>query len=546
MKWFYDLKIATKLLLSFVMVLGLMLAIGVVSIFNMGTINASTVDLADNWLPSVRAVMVVKYDLQALRRAELAYYVATTPEEKAGYNKRVDEALAQLKTDDATYITLISEPEEKRVHPEFLQVFERYLVLHNKYMATIAQDNRDEAKALLLGDSAALVNQMSAQIDTLAKVNLDGAELSSHSAAAIYGNSRMWTVILLVAGIVVGLALAMAVARIISQPLRSAVSVAMQVANGDLTADIRVDSKDETGQLMQALREMNGNLLRIVGQVRTSTDEIATACDEIATGNLDLSARTEQQASSLEETASSMEELTSTVKHNADNAHQANQLAATASDVAAKGGDVVSQVVTTMESIHDSSRKIADIIGVIDGIAFQTNILALNAAVEAARAGEQGRGFAVVASEVRNLAQRSASAAKEIKLLIDDSVGQVSIGNKLVGQAGSTMSEIVESVRRVSDIMAEISSATREQTQGIEQINNAVSQMDAVTQQNAALVEQAAAAAGSLQQQAAHLSEAVQVFKLSNQPALAAPRRGTQQQARQMARSPSPRLRIEA
>jgi methyl-accepting chemotaxis protein len=219
-----------------------------------------------------------------------------------------------------------------------------------------------------------------------------------------------------------------------------------------------------------------------------------------------------------------MEELTSTVKHNADNARQANQLAATASDVAARGGAVVGQVVQTMESINDSSRKISDIIGVIDGIAFQTNILALNAAVEAARAGEQGRGFAVVASEVRNLAQRSASAAKEIKTLIDNSVGQVEVGNRLVGQAGSTMTEIVESVRRVSDIMGEITSATREQSAGIEQINDAVAQMDSVTQQNAALVEQAAAAAGSLQQQAGHLTAAVQVFKLHSQPQ-SAPRR---------------------
>ena len=543
MKWFYDLKIATKLLLSFVMVLALMLAVGIVSIMNMATINGSTVDLGSNWLPSVRSVMVLKYDLQMVRRMELGYYIATTPDERAMFAKRTDESLAQLRKDDAIYAGLISEPEEKRVHPEFLKTLDSYLAVHGKITARVDQDDKDGAKALLLGDSATLLTTLGAQIDALVKVNLDGADHSTLTAERVYNSSRMWTVILLVAGIGVGLALAFAVARIISRPLCSAVGVAMQVANGDLTSDIVVESNDETGQLMGALREMNGNLLRIVGQVRTSTDEIATACDEIATGNLDLSARTEQQASSLEETASSMEELTSTVKHNADNARQANQLASTASDVAAKGGAVVSQVVLTMESINDSSRKISDIIGVIDGIAFQTNILALNAAVEAARAGEQGRGFAVVASEVRNLAQRSAAAAKEIKTLIDDSVGQVTIGNRLVGQAGSTMSEIVDSVRRVSDIMGEISTATREQTEGIEQINDAVAQMDSVTQQNAALVEQAAAAAGSLQQQAAHLTEAVQVFKLSKHPPLAAPR-GNAQPARQMARS-SP-LRIEA
>jgi methyl-accepting chemotaxis protein len=271
---------------------------------------------------------------------------------------------------------------------------------------------------------------------------------------------------------------------------------------------------DEPGRLLHALDEMSQGLVRIVTEVRQGTDAIATASGEIASGNLDLSSRTEQQASSLEETASSMEELTSTVKQNAENARQANQLAASASDVAQRGGAVVSDVVETMASIDASSRKIVDIIGVIDGIAFQTNILALNAAVEAARAGEQGRGFAVVASEVRNLAQRSASAAKEIKALIDDSVGKVAAGSRLVGQAGSTMDEVVASIRRLTDIVAEISHASSEQTHGIEQINDAITQMDHVTQQNAALVEQAAAAADAMQGQAARLARAVSTFKL--------------------------------
>jgi methyl-accepting chemotaxis protein len=298
--------------------------------------------------------------------------------------------------------------------------------------------------------------------------------------------------------------------------MAQALAAARQVAEGDLTARIEVRSGDETGRLLQALKTMNENLVKIVGDVRQGTDAIGTASGQIASGNQDLSSRTEEQASSLEETAASMEELTSTVKQNADNARQANQLAMSASQVAVKGGHVVSQVVDTMGSINSSSRKIVDIISVIDGIAFQTNILALNAAVEAARAGEQGRGFAVVAAEVRNLAQRSAAAAKEIKTLIDDSVGKVDEGSKLVDEAGRTMTEIVDSVKRVTDIMAEITAASQEQTTGIEQINQAITQMDQVTQQNAALVEEASAAAQSLQEQAQGLSVAVSAFKLDS------------------------------
>ena len=304
------------------------------------------------------------------------------------------------------------------------------------------------------------------------------------------------------------------VTRRMVRPLQRAVEIANAIAHGDLTQRIDITSKDETGQLLQALRDMNDALVKVVGEVRAGIDTVATASNQIASGNLDLSSRTEEQASSLEETASSMEELTSTVKQNAENARQANQLVVSTADVAVKGGEVVGQVVDTMAAIKDSSRKIADIIGVIDGIAFQTNILALNAAVEAARAGEQGRGFAVVASEVRNLAQRSAGAAKEIKALIEDSVGKVDAGGQLVDEAGHTMEEIVSSVKRVTDIMSEIAAASQEQSSGIEQVNQAITQMDDVTQQNAALVEEAAAAAESLQDQATKLAEAVSVFRL--------------------------------
>ncbi|WP_036169333.1 methyl-accepting chemotaxis protein [Massilia sp. 9096] len=323
--------------------------------------------------------------------------------------------------------------------------------------------------------------------------------------------------------IVLGALAAVAITRSITRPLADAVQAAETVADGDLSGVFERQRRDELGDLMRAMQGMNDGLAKVVSEVQHGTRSIAGASSEIATGNLDLSSRTEQQAGALEETASSMEELTSTVRHNADNATQANQMAQAASQVAVRGGEIVGQVVETMGAIDGASRKIVDIIGVIDGIAFQTNILALNAAVEAARAGEQGRGFAVVASEVRNLAQRSASAAKEIKALIGDSVTQVNAGTVLVQQAGATIGEVVTSVARVTDIMAEITAASREQSAGIDQVNTAITQMDQMTQQNAALVEEAAAAAASMQEQAAHLEQMVSRFRLGAQGAAMAP-----------------------
>ncbi|WP_130834158.1 methyl-accepting chemotaxis protein [[Erwinia] mediterraneensis] len=384
-------------------------------------------------------------------------------------------------------------------------------------LALITAGELDAAGEYVLRKITASQN---AYLDTVIKfADSQSQQLQQEGAAAISDGSTAIEITLIFSSLAVIAAIFLGyfLTRSIVRPLREAVNIAENVAAGDLRTVIHVKSTDETGQLMQALKNMNDNLQRIVSEVRAGTDLIATASSEISAGNMDLSSRTEQQASSLEETASAMEQMTSTVKQNADNARQANQLAAQASSVAVQSGNAVKQVVSTMEMINDSSKKIVDIISVIDGIAFQTNILALNAAVEAARAGEQGRGFAVVASEVRNLAQRSASAAKEIAQLIQDSVARVDEGGKQVANAGSTMEEVLASVKSVTEIMGEISIASTEQSTGIDEINSAITQMDQVTQQNAALVNQSASAAQSLQEQAAQLAETLRIFKVSDE-----------------------------
>jgi methyl-accepting chemotaxis protein len=421
--------------------------------------------------------------------------------------KTIDEALATL--DKLAYA-----PEGKALLAKIKVSRAAYVTSFSKVAKLLAEEKRDEATSMMSGETLPALDVLEQQITAMVNlqkklVDTDGTETRQNIESA----SNL-LIGLGLAAVLIGIGFAYVITRSITRPLHEAVHVAQTVASGDLTSRIVVQSKDETGQLLQALKGMNESLKKIVGEVRVGTDTIATASSQIASGNQDLSSRTEEQASSLEETVAAMEELTSTVKQNADNARQANELAVSASEVAVKGGAVVLQVVDTMGSISESATKIVDIISVIDGIAFQTNILALNAAVEAARAGEQGRGFAVVAAEVRNLAQRSAAAAREVKTLIGDSVDKVDVGSKLVTQAGATMDEIVTSVQRVTDIMGEITAASEEQSAGIEQINKAMSQMDEVTQQNAALVEEAAAAAESMQGQAGNLAQVVGVFKL--------------------------------
>ena len=515
-----NIKIGKRLGIGFVLILAMTVVIATVGVWRLNDVATSTRAMMAEPLTKERLI-TDWYGLNfASIRRTAAIVKSSDPalgpyfkEDSAASVKRAAELLKQIEP-------LISGEQEKALFAKILEQRKLYSASRDGAVKAKADGDVEGAAKILDGaftPAAKVYQDLLQELVTMQRTSID-ATAKQIDASAV----RDTSVISMLTGFAVafGVLCSWLLTTGITRPLRQALALAETVAAGDLTHTVTTSAKDETGALLTALGNMNNNLVSIVSQVRSGTDSIATASSEIAAGNLDLSSRTEQQAGSLEETASSMEELTGTVKQNADNARQANQLAITAAGIASRGGAVVAEVVATMGSINASSRKIVDIISVIDGIAFQTNILALNAAVEAARAGEQGRGFAVVASEVRNLAQRSSQAAKEIKGLIDDSVSKVDIGAKLVDQAGATMDEVVASVKRVTDIIGEISSASTEQTHGIEQVNQAIVQMDQVTQQNAALVEEAAAAAGSLQDQAHGLAQVVSVFKLNEQPGL--------------------------
>ncbi len=523
---FANLKIGARLGLAFgLLVLLFIVNIGI-SLQSMRSAETRMHNIIDDRYKKVSLSTDIKYNVAEIHQHMRDTLIAG---DAAGVKKEV-EAInairARNKQSLDSFDKIINTTKARELFIKLEEARAKDLQQQTELFDLIAAGNQTDAKALLNGKLAQTEHDYVQMLDEMVTFQSGIMDKEAQACQAEFADARNMLLVVAGVAIVIATAAAWVATRSITAPMNEAVEVARRVAGGDLMASIEVRSGDETGQMMQALKDMNQSLIEIVSQVRTSTETIVTASTEIAAGNMDLSSRTEQQASSLEETASSMEELTSTVKQNSDNARQANRLALTASDVAVKGGAAVSEVVTTMGAINDSSRKIVDIIGVIDGIAFQTNILALNAAVEAARAGEQGRGFAVVAAEVRNLAQRSAAAAKEIKALIGDSVEKVDTGARLVDQAGLTMQEVVNSVKHVSGIIGEITSAGTEQSAGIEQINQAIMQMDNVTQQNAALVEQAAAAAQSMQDQANALSQIVSVFKIS-EDAIAAARSRT-------------------
>ena len=509
-----NMKIGARLAAGFsavILLMILLIVFGSSSLIHIGELNEKIID--KDWL-KVNAAQTINALTSNNGRLTLGLFIlsdaddiATTYEQIDANKKIIGNAIATL--DQTIYL-----PEGRAILEEIKRERQTYVTSFSQVARLLAGQKHEEAARLMSVETLPVLNRLQARLSDLVELQKKVVGESGVAIKHQIASTRELMVTLGLAAILSSVVIAYRIGLGITRPINEAVKVAQTVAAGDLTSKIDIRSVDETGLLLQALKHMNQNLFDIVAKVRAGTESIAAASGQIASGNLDLSARTEEQASSLEQTAASMEELTATVRQNADNARQAKQLAASASNVATAGGTVVAQVVDTMTSIRASSRKIVDIIGVIDGIAFQTNILALNAAVEAARAGEQGRGFAVVATEVRNLAQRSAAAAKEIKVLISTSVDQVEVGSQLVADAGNTMEQIVASVQRVTDIMQEISAASQEQSAGIEQINQAIIQMDQVTQQNAALVEEAAATSEALELQAGGLAGVVSTFKL--------------------------------
>ena len=518
---FKNMRVKTKLMLGFAVLATIVLLVSGLSLRSLSRSN----ERFDNYLEGVgqRERLATTLRGAATRRAIAArnLVLVTDPADRDLEKKAVSESHEETKAAMADSFDVTAR--DRALVAQIDAIETKYDVVALSIVGMALDGKREEAVAKMNAECRPLLAALLKTTSELIEYEYAQAEGIAKAADAGYAGDRMTMIAACVAAMLGAVGLGWLLSNAVTAPLTRAVTLAEAVAAGDLSTDIVVDSRDETGLLLAALKKMNGSLVDMVGKVRQSADGIATASAEIAMGNQDLSSRTEQQASALQQTAASMQQMTDSVQLNAGNAQQANQFAVSAAQVADRGGVVVTQVVTTMTEISDSSRRIADIIGVIDGIAFQTNILALNAAVEAARAGEQGRGFAVVASEVRSLAQRSAQAAREIKVLINASVEKVDSGTRLVGEAGQTMTEIVQQVRRVTDLIAEINASTTEQTSGIAQVNQAVTSLDQGTQQNAALVEQSAAAAESLEQQAGDLMRLVSVFKVSAQAPAFAP-----------------------
>ena len=510
------LSIRTRLIAAFTLLLLLLSTVAAIGSLQIARVQFNANDLGTNWLPSTNVLASIRATANAARRAGLRHVIEEDAQRKRAQEDLLLQAQKSLQSDLAVYEKLVSSPEERQLYERMLVLWDAARAADRKMveLSSGGPEQVAQARALATGATAQAFAQLMDVVGQDIALNQEGGRKATEQAEKDYHLALYLLGGLATLAVSLGAVLAWAITRSITEPLHMAVSVADTVARGDLTASIVVQGRDEPARLLGAMRDMNGKLREIMASIRLSSDSIATGSSEIASGSLDLSQRTEQQASNLEETAASMEELTATVRTNADTAQQASKVASAASASAAEGGQSVALVVHTMQDISQASRKIAEITNVIDAIAFQTNILALNAAVEAARAGEQGRGFAVVASEVRALAQRSGTAAKEIKELIGANLQKVEQGTEVATRAGEQMGRIVEQVRSVDTMISEISSASAEQAVGIRQVGEAVSQLDQMTQQNAALVEQSSAAAGSLEQQAAALAQIVSTFKM--------------------------------
>jgi methyl-accepting chemotaxis protein len=519
MRALLNLSVATRLAVAFGILVTLLLIVAGLAWLQMATMREVTHEITENWLPSVARVNQMNTATSDFRVFEFQHVLNTDDAALAGVEKNMASVRATLDEHRRVYEALISSDAERDLYESFNADWKQYLQIHEQVLAHSRKNENTEARTLLQGDSQKFFDRSSETLLKLVDLNQQGADAARDEAEAAYATARR--ILFSAAGLAVALATALAVmlTRGLIQQLGGepgeVVRFAKAISEGDLEASLTTRSGDSSS-IVAAMLGMRNRLTEIVVNVRSASDSVSAGARQLSMGNDDLSQRTQEQAAALEETASSMEEMTATVKQNSDNARQANLLASSARNHAERGGDVMANAVSAMNAINSSSRKIADIISVIDEIAFQTNLLALNAAVEAARAGEQGRGFAVVASEVRNLAQRSASAAKEIKSLIEDSVDKVRTGSELVDQSGKTLTEIMESIKKVSDIVAEMAAAGEEQATGIEQVNTAVSQMDETTQQNAALVEEAAAAAKSMEQQAQQVVAQVSFFRVQS------------------------------
>ncbi len=511
-----NMSLGKRLTVSFTLVIVLMAVLAGLAVVRIHELNSEFTTIIKDRYPKTAIANEIKAQINDVSRSMLSILIMEDPEQIKGEVQKIEKVSAANRDAFDNLERTITDERARELLKPIIAIRDKLKPHQQAFIDLVNQEKKEEAQLKFLFSIRALQVKYFDALDVFVKYQNSQMETANETSNQVASQTTTLVLILALAAAVLSTVIGYLVTQSIVQPLRRASTITQRVAAGDLTSQIEVRTRDEVGQMMDGLRHMNEGLKQLVGEVHHSTQTITATSQEIAQGNLQLNDRTVEQAHVLQETTSSMHELTTVVRRSTQATQEANELAATASHNASKGGTVVREVVDTMGAIHGSSKKIADIIGVIDGIAFQTNILALNAAVEAARAGEQGRGFAVVASEVRSLAQRSATAAKEIKALIDDSVSNVENGSRLVAQAGSSMTEIVDSVQRVASIMGDITTANREQSVGIERVNQAIERMDHVTQQNAAMVEEAASASQAMREETARLAGAISRFKLDN------------------------------